>query len=516
MPVRSGLTHQAESAITVAPMRRTITALLVTLAALAVPASASAIDRYAKNGGASAGTCSTPATACSLPVALTAASAGDVVLVDAAAGPITVAGLSIGKPVSLRPLDLAGPRPVITGTPTGPTAVIALTAAATGANLSGLDVRSTAAASAGPAVSASATGAIIQDSLLTSNGAGLVAPAGRPTVRRTIIRGVTRGASMSGTLVNSIATATGTAGAAAVEGLSGTSLTAVNVTAIAPNAGAVAIRAQPASSSPGSDGAAVTVRNTIARGTAADVEATTGSLAIDHSAVATTAGAGVTQGPGNITADPRFVSATDLHLQATSPAIDAGVPDPLSAPVDLEGAPRVVGAAPDLGAYELRPPIVSGPVGPQESPAVPDGLAPTLSTIRLSATRFRVAEQATAVSAAARRRRAPAGTTIAVTVSEPVSLSITIDRLLPGRRSGRACVAPTRALARAKRCTRTSTQRPVLVRALRAAGRASIPFTGRLGTHALAIGRYRLTATAADAAGNGAPSRTATFTIVRR
>jgi hypothetical protein len=57
---------------------------------------------------------------------------------------------------------------------------------------------------------------------------------------------------------------------------------------------------------------------------------------------------------GNVSADPRFAGSGDLHLQAGSPAIDAGsaaIPD-LPA-TDLDGDPRVVGPSVDLGAYEV-------------------------------------------------------------------------------------------------------------------------------------------------------------------
>jgi len=57
-------------------------------------------------------------------------------------------------------------------------------------------------------------------------------------------------------------------------------------------------------------------------------------------------------------ADPRFrnAAAGDLHLTSDSPCVDAGtaaVPDPPGLPtMDMEGQPRVFGAAPDIGADE--------------------------------------------------------------------------------------------------------------------------------------------------------------------
>jgi Abnormal spindle-like microcephaly-assoc'd, ASPM-SPD-2-Hydin len=59
---------------------------------------------------------------------------------------------------------------------------------------------------------------------------------------------------------------------------------------------------------------------------------------------------------GNLAADPRFASAGDFHLGAGSPAIDAGSgPDPNLPATDLDGNPRVFGAAVDMGAYEAGP-----------------------------------------------------------------------------------------------------------------------------------------------------------------
>lgn len=53
-------------------------------------------------------------------------------------------------------------------------------------------------------------------------------------------------------------------------------------------------------------------------------------------------------------ADPLFVDAAggDFHLSADSPAVDAGMSGDMMPTGDLDGAPRPVGAAPDLGAYE--------------------------------------------------------------------------------------------------------------------------------------------------------------------
>ena len=69
---------------------------------------------------------------------------------------------------------------------------------------------------------------------------------------------------------------------------------------------------------------------------------------------------------GNISSDPLFVnSASDFHLQATSPAIDAGFNTASSLPTqDIAGNPRILDgngdcvAIVDMGAYEFAPPSV--------------------------------------------------------------------------------------------------------------------------------------------------------------
>lgn len=51
--------------------------------------------------------------------------------------------------------------------------------------------------------------------------------------------------------------------------------------------------------------------------------------------------------------NPRFVSASDFHLQSTSRCIDAGTD--VSLPTDYDGNVVPVGGAPDIGAYEYNP-----------------------------------------------------------------------------------------------------------------------------------------------------------------
>jgi hypothetical protein len=78
---------------------------------------------------------------------------------------------------------------------------------------------------------------------------------------------------------------------------------------------------------------------------------------------------------GNISADPRFAATGDYHLQASSPAIDAGNNSAPSLPsTDLDGKPRISGVAVDQGAYEFQQPLVvtmSSVTGAVEGAALP-------------------------------------------------------------------------------------------------------------------------------------------------
>jgi hypothetical protein len=84
----------------------------------------------------------------------------------------------------------------------------------------------------------------------------------------------------------------------------------------------------------------------------------------------------------NLTLDPLFVDATtfNLHLRASSPAIDSGATLP-EVPTDLDGHSRPQGSAYDIGAYEF----VSSTATPEPTPtpapepSTNDTIAPTVA-----------------------------------------------------------------------------------------------------------------------------------------
>jgi hypothetical protein len=125
----------------------------------------------------------------------------------------------------------------------------------------------------------------------------------------------------------------------------------------------------------------------IARGAIDDVKAepasgspgAAGAIAIEHSNLVTQAGA--VTGGANQSANPLFVNPTigpaeNFRLSPGSPAIDAGVVDAFTGPTDLDGNPRVQGAAVDLGAYEFAPPPLATPISAPAPPPPPAPKAP--------------------------------------------------------------------------------------------------------------------------------------------
>ena len=108
-------------------------------------------------------------------------------------------------------------------------------------------------------------------------------------------------------------------------------------------------------------------------------------------------------------------------------------------------------------------------------------------------------------------RSFPRGTTFSFRLNEPAVVLIRIQRKLPGRRVGRICKPPMRALRFRPRCTRL-----VLKATLRRTARVGlnrIAFSGRIRGHALPAGYYRAAFIARNTAGTSA-LRALNFRIV--
>ncbi len=120
-----------------------------------------------------------------------------------------------------------------------------------------------------------------------------------------------------------------------------------------------------------------------------------------------------------------------------------------------------------------------------------DRTAPALGPLRLSG-----------------RVRSGRTATLRATLSEAATVTLRVERLVPGRRAGNRCSSTRR---RGARCTLKRRAGTFTVRA--AAGTPRLVLPARLAKRRLAPGRYRLSATATDAAGNRSRARTLIITI---
>jgi hypothetical protein len=218
-------------------------------------------------------------------------------------------------------------------------------------------------------------------------------------------------------------------------------------------------------------------------------------------------GAGTVTENNHLDVDPGFANAAggDYSLAPTSPLVNAGDP---AGPVagdsltDLAGNPRVFGGRLDIGAYELQ----SLPPPP---PVTKDTTAPVFSRLSETNRVFAVGRGATPISA----KKAKVGTTFRYSLSEAAKVKFVIALKSRGRRVGKACRKPSRKTRHRKACTRF-VKRGTLTRS-GVAGANSLHFTGRIGRRALKPGRYRVTITAADAAGNVSKAKTLSFKVVK-
>jgi hypothetical protein len=129
------------------------------------------------------------------------------------------------------------------------------------------------------------------------------------------------------------------------------------VTAIATGSGSFALSYRVV----GTGTITLSAKGVIARGVTGDVRASgsgggTTTITIDHSNFATTdtslGGGTITDGGNNQTSAP-LLAADNVHQLSGSPTIDSGAVDGSSGTTDVDGQPRTIGSAPDIGADEL-------------------------------------------------------------------------------------------------------------------------------------------------------------------
>lgn len=208
---------------------------------------------------------------------------------------------------------------------------------------------------------------------------------------------------------------------------------------------------------------------------------------------------------------------TDAWSTVTASAFDFGdgtaVPGPAATHAYPEPAgPRTITlTATDAAANTSR---LQRPF--QVAPAI-DRTPPVISAVRLDAKRFRVSNKTTPAHIAATRR----GTRFRYTLSEPAAVTITFERLAPGRRKGSRCV---RGRTRGKRC-RVSEPAGSIVRQHPVAGPVSVGFTGRVTANVgplrvydntLLPGTYRVTFAAIDQLRNVSQPVKGSFRVVSR
>jgi PKD domain len=133
---------------------------------------------------------------------------------------------------------------------------------------------------------------------------------------------------------------------------------------------------------------------------------------------------------------------------------------------------------------------------------------PAVTSLTLSPATFRAAATGASTAAKKKQQRPPVGTKVKLVVGGPAAVTLRVQHLLPGRRSGKRCAAPARSNRRGKACSRVVAMPGAVTRALGAP--KTFRFTGRLNGARLGPGRYRLLAQTGST-----PVKAAGFRIVR-
>jgi hypothetical protein len=327
------------------------------IAAALAPTSAQAAQRFASSASTVAAGACAASSPCELGFAVSGAGAGDEVVV--LPGDYSVGSLSPTVPIVLR--GAAGQaRPRIVSS-----SGIAAVSFKAGGTLRHLAIHATG----GLQDALTLEGGVGEDLMLRSSGgdaAKIVGSHNGTVLRDSVAYTTTVGASVAALKLRD----RGSSGS----GSGGGEIALRNVTAYAPGAGAAAIRCET------SEGASSMV-NVIARGSLADIDATKagGNCYASHSAFRPLLSPGMAAGTANLNADPQFADPTDGDLRLTegSPLIDGGALDPLLGRIDPDGRARVLGFAPDIGAYERGDFFLSE--GDVAAPAAPPVIGKTIT-----------------------------------------------------------------------------------------------------------------------------------------
>jgi hypothetical protein len=148
----------------------------------------------------------------------------------------------------------------------------------------------------------------------------------------------------------------------------------------------------------------------------------------------------------------------------------------------------------------------SGSPGPGIGSGTPHGLV--LSRVAQSHNRWRERQGRPVRDA----RSVPVGTRFTFALSNPGRVTLAFIQILPGRRAGGRCLAPTKATHGARACRRTRTRGRLIQSA--GAGTHHLGFDGRIGRTMLPSGDYTVTISAAGPSGGRSHTITLHFTIV--
>lgn len=328
-------------------------AVTVVVTMLAIAEGADAVNRYAAPGGTGPQGSCPQSNPCSILDAVEGPAAQNADRVLLAPGTYALnETLDVTRQLTILPADPAAPRPLITATTGG----FAVDVSVSQAGLGGIEIR-------GSSYGLHLGGGIYGGLLVSAPGAAAC-----------YLEDSNPASPVSVWLNDSTCLNTGGDPAVAVFAEdNGDSVSAVltNVTAASPELGfsQYGIYAQAGGNSATID---LIGTNVIALGGSIDARAvlnnmaTTSSIELDHSNFDSSdaIGGGLITAPGtgaprlNQTAAPQFadLAGRDLHQAPGSPTIDAGDPNAfLLSDFDIDGDPRTVGSAPDIGSDEYAP-----------------------------------------------------------------------------------------------------------------------------------------------------------------
>lgn len=159
------------------------------------------------------------------------------------------------------------------------------------------------------------------------------------------------------------------------------------------------------------------------------------------------------------------------------------------------------------------PPVAPQPPAPGPGPG-PGPVPVPVPSVTPGPPADRTAPRITRASLKTRRLKQRGRTTLRFTVSEASRLTVTVERVRPGRRVGRTCraVSKTPRKGACKRYVKVRT----LTRTLTKKGAQSVTVASRSGKRRLALGAHRLTLRATDRAGNRSKVVRLSLTVVRR